>query len=223
VQLLDQHILKNKFLVDYDATLANTFQEQIDACNKKFNTSYTYDMFTTWRSEDVLTKEEAEYIWGSEVFFSEDFQIKVEPVKGAVQGLRDLLDMGYECMVVSDRPKELFEVTRDWLDRQGFDTVRLLFTRHKASMAVDKSGAMTKSQAAWVHKLTAVWDDAPHHAETLSQREWIQRVYMLDNPHNHHINMPKVIRVDSWQDGIEHLKENPLEAPSWTTWEKEVA
>lgn len=191
----------SRILCDYDMTLANTFIEQIAAVNTEFGTNYVHEDFKTWRSEDVLTEEEAAFMWGPRVFMNEDFQQRVEPVKGAIEGMNALLAEGHHCMIISDRPVALFEVTRDWLDRQGLEMVRLLFTRHKHSMnpAVQSDNIMTKAQAAWSYKLDTIIEDAMHHAKAFADREWIDRVYMLDTPHNREFDHPKVVRCYGWE------------------------
>lgn len=196
--------MSKRIALDYDMTLANTFIEQIELLNKEFGTLYKHEDFYTWATEDVCTPEEVAWLWGDSCFLSEEFQANVEPVEGAIEGVLSLLNQGHHCMIISDRPSQLFEVTRDWLDRQGLDMVRLLFTRHKHSANTDNvSGVMTKSQAAWSYKLDTVFDDAPHHCSVLAEKDWINEVYMINSPHNQHISHPKIIRCFGWSDAIE--------------------
>lgn len=142
-------------------------------------------------------------MWGKDCFLSEDFQSLVPPVDGAIDGVLSLLEAGHHLMIVSDRPSELFEVTRDWLDNQGLEMVRLLFTTHKHSLSVGKG--MTKSQAAYLYKLDTVIEDAPHHAETLAGRSYIDQLFLLDMPYNQEIVHPKVQRVQHWRNVVQEL------------------
>lgn len=196
----------SRWLIDYDSTLSDTFREQLVWLGREFGTTYSYDDFTKWRSEDVVSAAEAAFLWGDQCFLNEDFQRQCPPIPGAIEGMLDLLEMGEHLMVVSDRPAQLFDVTRQWLDAQGLDMVRLLFTYHKSSMSLDGDGMMTKYQAAARHKLTHVWEDAPHHAEKFASKEWIQHVFLLDTPYNQEIEHPKIIRIANWNEGMEILR-----------------
>jgi uncharacterized HAD superfamily protein len=193
--------MSKRILLDYDMSLANTFIEQIELLNNEFGKIYKHEDFYTWATEDVCEPEEVSWLWGPNCFLNEDFQRNVAPVEGAIESVLSLLDQGHHCMVVSDRPSELFEVTRDWLDRQGLDMVRLLFTRHKHSVnSVSTDGTMTKAQAAWSYKLDTVVDDALHHCRVFAEKPWINQVYMLNSPHNQNYEHPKVMRCFGWPD-----------------------
>lgn len=190
-----------KILLDYDSTLADTSQGRIDAINQQFGTHYSLDGVTTWFNDENGYMDEAHdgWSWGEECFLSLDWQANLKPVEGAIEGVKRLLVEGHSGIVVSDRPLALFEVTRDWLDRQGLDTVRLLFTKHKASKSGDHKG-FTKSQAAFLYKLTHVIEDAPHHSKTLAERAYIDQIFLLDTPYNQGITHPKIKRVKGWSD-----------------------
>ena len=188
-----------KWLLDYDSTLADTHKPRIEAMNKEFGTDYKVEDFTTWSPPSFLDPDHDAWQWGPECFMNEDFQISAPPVEGAITGVNRLLAYGDQCIVVSDRPAELFEVTRDWLDNQGLDVVRLLFTRHRHSLNVTNVG-QTKLQVAWQHKLNGVIEDSPHHSIALAQKDYVDTVYLLDMPYNRHIEHEKIRRVKSWFD-----------------------
>lgn len=190
----------SKWLLDYDSTLADTQSLRLEWVNNQFGTTFTREDVASWHSP-IFSEEIAQWMWGPDCFMSEYFQASVPAVPHAIDGALRLLDAGHRPMVVSDRPAELFEVTRDWLDRQGLDMIRLLFTSHKHSLSVGKG--MTKSQAAYLYKLTHVVEDAGHHADSLSNRSYIDKVYLLDMPYNREINGPKITRVDSWSEIIQ--------------------
>lgn len=194
-----------RFLVDYDATLAATDKLRLEWINREFGTNYTPDGVTTWLNADsgYMLPEHDAWAWSDNCFMNLDFQAQVQPVEGAVEGIQRLLELGHEAMIVSDRPTSLFEVTRDWLDKNGLDMIRLLFTRHKHSMNVG-SDHLTKQQAAYLYKLKVVIEDGPHHAELFATKDHIDDVYLLDYPYNRHVmDHPKIARVDGWNALIE--------------------
>lgn len=197
----------NKWLIDYDSTLVDTFTAQIAALNARFNTEYTSDFFTKRRSEDLISQEEADFLWGSECFLSDELQRSAVPLKGALEGMRHLQEIGEQMMIVSDRPQTLYNVTREWLDTNGLGFVRLLFTSHKESVSIPTAYSLSKYEAAEYFGLTHIWEDAPHHAETFASMDSIERIFLLDKPHNRGIEHPKIKRIADWQEGIEILKE----------------
>ena len=190
-----------KILLDYDSTIADTTGHRLATINKKFGTHYHSSGVTTWFNDENGYMDEAHdgWGWGQECFLSPEWQLGIPPIAGAIEGVKRLLSEGHEGMVVSDRPEFLFECTREWLDRQGLDTVRLLFTKHKASKSGDHDG-FTKSQAAYLYKLTHVVEDAPHHSRTLAERNYIEKIFLLDTPYNQGIHHDKIVRVKGWNE-----------------------
>jgi hypothetical protein len=188
-----------KWLIDYDSTLCDTQAEYIKRMNERFGTQYTKDNFATWSAPLEVRPEHYKWLWSEECFLNEDFQRTPPPVEGAIEGFKALLNAGHDAMIVSDRPASLFEVTRDWLDRQGLEFVRLYFSRHKHSLNGQTEG-LTKIQVAWYNKLTHVVEDAPHHAKAFSAKPYMERIYLLDKPYNQGIEHEKITRVDTWED-----------------------
>lgn len=193
-----------RFLFDYDQTIADTQTLRLAMVNRRFNTFFDAEDFKSWRSEDLMTEEESAYMWGPECFLSESFQASCPPIPGAILGIQKLYAVGHTGMVVSDRPADLFEVTRDWLDRQGLDTVRLLFTHHKHSLSTSRD-TLTKYQAAHRYRLTHIIEDAPHHAEMFASKPYIKQIYLLDQPYNRDVSHEKILRVFSWDEIVEHV------------------
>lgn len=197
-----------RLLVDYDQTLADTQTEMNHDMSLVFGKKFSLDEITSWHNDGYFTEEEDAYRWGPQCFLNEALQSRVRPVHGAIEGMFHLLERGYKPMIVSDRPKELFEVTRDWLDQQGLDMVRLLFTRHKHSQS-NESTLMTKYQAAWNHRLEMVIEDAPHHTNQFVTKPYISRVFLLNYPYNReHAVKPheKITRVNYWDDICKELQ-----------------
>lgn len=147
-----------------------------------------------------MTPEHAAYMWGTDVFLNEDVQIDTPPVPHAIEGVRKLLDAGHELLIVSDRPMSLFAVTCAWLENHDLD-IPVVFTHNKHSAsAVPNGNTRTKAQVAWQHRLTHVVEDAPHHALSFAERSFVEKVYLLDYPHNRNVEHDNVIRVASWRE-----------------------
>lgn len=189
-----------KWLIDFDATLADTFLLQLDTINKKFNTCYTEDDFPTWSTEDVLPPDIVEFMWSDKVFLSEEFQMAVRPVPHAILGVQKLMRCGDECMVVSDRPQALYEVTARWLAAHGLPNLPVIFTRSVHSKSDQLLSIMTKSQIAYLYRLTHVVEDSPHHSIALAERSYVDKVYLIDKLCNRHIEHPKIQRIKTWEE-----------------------
>lgn len=174
-------------------------QVMLDQCNKEFGTTYTKNDLTEWLTENILPADVAKYMWGPECWMNEDVQANAAPVEGALEGIQQLLANDHHLMIVSDRPASLFEVTRDWLDRNGLADIRLLFTRHKHSQN-QSNEHMTKLQAAYLYKLRMMIDDSPHHPLQFAEKDYVDRVYLLDMPYNQKTAGEKIVRVSSWRE-----------------------
>jgi uncharacterized HAD superfamily protein len=110
-------------------------------------------------------------------------------VRGAIKGVRALIDRGYDVHVVSDRPDSLYDATRSWLNRRGLSGLPLIFTNRQHPRKLD----IIRQE-----RLSLVVEDAPHHAESMAQDPAIRKVYLLHTPYNAHVNHPKVHRVRNW-------------------------
>jgi hypothetical protein len=189
------------FLVDFDSTLSNTFVKQIEWLNHKFRTNYTEEDFLDWGLPH-LTSEEIAYLWSDECFLDPVFQLSCDPLPYAVDKVQQIIDRGDTITVVSDRPQELFSVTRMWLANNLTRIVPLVFTRSPFHTSVihNHSAYNTKSQVSWNRRLTTIVEDAPHHSYALAQREYVDKVYMLDKPNNRDVHHPKIQRIQDWRE-----------------------
>ena len=189
-------------LLDYDATTADSFAAQVRRVNEEFGTDYTLSMFTSWRSEDLLTEEEADFMWGHRCFLNEDFQAALPPVDGAIETIRNLLDEGFEFIIASDRPDSLYNVTRSWLNEHGLQDIHLIFTHHKQSLntPVRKKPSLTKLEVIEQYGCTMAIDDAPHHATAFANLDIMQEIFLLDMPYNQQVpHHKKIFRCLDWQ------------------------
>ncbi len=196
-----------KILVDLDGVLMDSLSAQLDVLNKTFRTCWTTEQLTHYWTEEFMEDSHVAFLWGPECFLDEKLQINAEAVEGGISGVKRLIDMGHIPMIVSDRPKQLFEVTRAWLDNHDLDTIRLMFTRHIRSGALANGARMSKSQAAYLYKLTHVIEDSPHNARLLAKRAYVDTVYLLDKPYNQEEYLDKdIIRCDRWLNVCERLE-----------------
>lgn len=193
-----------RLLYDFDSTIADTQQMRLDAVNQEFGTNYTKSYFTAWKDDDLFPKEVLEYMWGPHVFLDTELQMNAQPNDGAIEGIKELHKNGHTGIVVSDRPMMLYDVTRAWLNSYGLDYVPLIFTKSVAMTNVKGDAVQTKSQIAYLHKLTHAIEDSPHHAEALAGRDYINSVYLMDMPYNQVVQEhDKIIRVPDFKTAVQ--------------------
>ena len=193
----------SKILLDYDSTLVASDKLRLQWVTERFGSNYKIEEITNWFMD--YTEEEETFMWGSECFLNADFQAACEPVDGALEGVKALIDYDYKITVVSDRPIELYDPTRKWLDNHGLSHIELIFTHNKMSMSTDSSELMTKMQVAYLKKLKIVIEDAPHHAERFAEKEYIDRILLLDRPYNQEVSHEKITRACCWADIVREL------------------
>lgn len=190
-----------KWLIDYDSTLVNTFERQIQELNLEYGTTYTEEDFTDWENLHI-PDDHRSYLWSDDVFLNRDFQLSCEPLPNAIHKIGEIIDERREkAFVISDRPLALYTVTREWLNAHYLEDLPLIFTRSPYGGSMYKERAEhSKSRMAYYKRLTHVVEDAPHHALKLANRKWVENVYLLDKANNRHIEHPKITRVSGWRD-----------------------
>ena len=202
--------MTTRWLIDFDSVLSNTFKHQIERLNERFDLSLTHEDFTSWDTSKFLTEEQADYMWGNEVFLNPQFQLECSAVPYGIFVVRLLVSIGDECVVVSDRPRELYDVTRLWLDQHEL-RIPLFLTRSHISKSDQDASIPTKQDVVRLLGLTKAVDDAPHHATAFRDMPEMGRVYLMDTPSNQDVvETPKITRVRSWFDVYEHECVVPL-------------
>jgi len=110
----------------------------------------------------------------------------VAPLEGSVSGLQRLSDDGAEISIVTSRPPECRGLTEAWLQEHAVPHDRLIFERHKQTIAVDLDGFIED------HRETAY----------LIAEEGA-RTAIFDYPWNQPMVTPEpgnIVRVYSWLD-----------------------
>lgn len=194
-----------RILTDFDMTTANTQDSMLALCNEKFGTNITTKDLTSWNTEEHVTLEMAKFMWGPECFLNPHVTLRSKPVAGAIAGIQKLVDRGHHVMIVSDRPTGLFDSTRQWLDNNDLDMVRLLFTRRIGGSTTPGTNGLTKLQAAYLYQLDTVIEDAPHHAEAFQEKAYVEDIFLLEMPYNKHVEGNKIHNVTSWSQIVEQL------------------
>lgn len=134
-------------------------------------------------------------------FFGDNF-LNTTPVLGVFQAVKDLIDGGADCYVVSKCGKKTQERTELWLvhheffRRTGFNPENLHFCRER-----HEKGPIAKSL-----KLTHFIDDKLEvlgYVETVSNRYLLNSMPSEVRRYKHHL--PKVKQVSTWGEVVKDI------------------
>jgi len=104
---------------------------------------------------------------------------KAKPYRGAAKVLRVLIAQGHEVIYITARPKDMREVTEEWLFENGFPFAEIVFGKPKAEVVKEKG-------------ISLMIEDAPHEINGLKD---VTKLIVLDRPYNRNFN---VERADHW-------------------------
>ncbi|MBI4017005.1 MAG: hypothetical protein HY363_04920, partial [Candidatus Aenigmarchaeota archaeon] len=160
---------------------------------------------TVLKEQDVITRDLWE-VWGGakeetirkfDEFFSTRYVDKIKPAKGAVEGIAELIKLGFDIYVVTARPTMSAENTLRWLNKyfkESFNE-RVYFS--------DDASGYTKSCICGDLGVEVIIEDAPSHAVDCAVD---RKVLLYDKRWNRKCEGKNIIRVSSWADIIKYLK-----------------
>lgn len=190
---------KKIIAVDIDEVLAEFMSYFVYFHNLMYKTStkkeevedyYLHKIFKTDRDEMHIRYEE---------FRTFRLLERIKPVKGAIQGIKKLIQLGFTPKLLTARPKIIEKETRKWLDIhfKGID-LQLYFARDIQDRFINKSIVCKRIGA------KIIIED--HIDNALDCAENGITVYLMDAPWNQTDSLPeKVIRVKSWREIIKIL------------------
>jgi uncharacterized HAD superfamily protein len=184
-----------KIGIDIDEVLADYLSALIRFHNELYGTCLAPDQFKTYRFWETWggTKEEAiQKVYD----FSGTSQFKnIVPIQGAKQAIQTLRG-NHTLHLITGRPDDLAEGTREWVERHFPDTFSSLnFANHFSKVGAPR----TKSEICDALKVDFLIEDILDYAlECVTPN---RTVLLLDNPWNQHSPLPKGIRrVRSWEE-----------------------
>jgi len=134
---------EGKLGIDVDGVLANTVPSVLERMEKKYGPhDDTKEDVTEWGHRVSIDGEDIplgpEIVEGHRI---ERHLKSIEPKRGAKDGLRTLRGMGYEIIIVTNRPssEDTVEWTKSWLDENGlpYDEFRSTADTSKTVVGVD--------------------------------------------------------------------------------------
>lgn len=113
---------KFKIGIDIDNVIADSYPHYIDAFNKKFGTAVKYEeifhFYYLEKNVGVDESQVAEFI--ESIVHSEEFQLKIPPIKDARKIIKKWIRKGYSIHYITSRPIDTKTETIKWLKKHGF-------------------------------------------------------------------------------------------------------
>ena len=188
--------MSRHILVDIDSTAFATHELTIQLMNEHFGTDYTFADVDDWHNPKNIEVEHSIWRWSDECFGNPDFDRRLSPKENAVQVINKLIAQGDNVTFVTDRPLSMYDVTRNLLDRYGFNTVPLIFT---------EGTGLNKVQLCDFLVINTMIEDSPSHAKKATQVDFIQQVFLFDYAYNREVEGDKIHRVTTWKEIEEAL------------------
>lgn len=191
---------------DFDEVLMNfcdplrLYSNNIDRTNLQGEHYTSYDLSKTWKcTPEEATKRVID-------FYYSEHHFNALPVEGAVEGIK-ILKEDYDLFVITSRPEKIREITTDWLDKyfpNMFEEIHLTNLFYSEG----ENKICSKKEVCLELGLEAFVDDALHYAYDVSSAGI--PVLLYNTPRNQGMVEPPIMRVHSWQDIVDKLRNENL-------------
>ncbi|MFH1715152.1 MAG: HAD hydrolase-like protein [Elusimicrobiota bacterium] len=180
----------NSYLgLDLDGIIADTDTALRAYIKELFGETITRDQITSFFYEDCLnfSDEKISHFWRE--FNKNNGWGEIKSVNGALETLNTLKNK-YKYIIVTSRPENLFNVTRDWLEKHNLNYEELIVTSKKNKSDILREGG-------W--NISCFIEDRVDFATDIAKSDI--PVLLYDYPWNQSENLHKNIkRVFSWQE-----------------------
>lgn len=183
---------------DLDEVIAQMAQRALDHLNEVFECEYSFNALRSFQFNcntfsEVPEEQDAAIdclMWAIEDHYS---IINVKPYEDAVKSLRMFKKQGHKIIIVTKRPKNLKDVTHDWMHKNNVPYDKLILTDHAP-----------KSSVIGNLKLDCFVDDLESNLIDLykAQSRWKKGLLLMTRPWNENnpIDVYKFTRVNNWVD-----------------------
>lgn len=172
---------------DVDGVIANLHDEWYRRYNRDYNDNLTMDRVLTWDVHKFVKPECGTLVY--RYLADPDLYDNIQPIEGAVEGVRRLREMGHEVFYVTSCTYGMVDQKARWLERFGFATPR----DNGASLPRDLIVANSKQYI----KADLLIDDAAHNIA-----DWVDenrsRGILFDYPHNRSLDNDKPSTFWTW-------------------------
>lgn len=191
---------KKVIAVDIDEVTADFISYFIYFHNLMYKTSVTREEVSSYYLYEAFKTEKKEMGIRFDEFRSLKLLERLEPAEGAIEGIKELIKMGFSPNFVTARPLTIEKETRAWIKKHFKKIQTPLYFTHQAEGGRElKKSVICKKIGAEV-----LIDD--HIDNALDCAENGIKVFLMDAPWNQMEDLPgSIIRVKSWKEIIEKL------------------
>ena len=192
-----------RIYIDFDDVLCETARALSDVAKEVFQRDVPYEQITEFNLEHAFSLSGDQIEQLMDHAHEIDFLEKLEPTPDAVDGVKQLLEMGHEVVIVTGRPSYCHEGSLRWMQRFGLASLEIIY--------VDKYGRAPKIQPGTVPPMLSLEefnrlsfdiaiDDSPTALDLLSSRDNC-RILIYDRPWNRdYISPGNMQRCCGWMD-----------------------
>jgi len=190
------------FGIDIDDTISNTYETMLpylekymkNVLNKEFNNVPSKIDYYKLEKRYGITHEEEEEFWLNN--FVEIIE-NVIPKKSSLDVLKEIKENGHKLILITARFENLraniVEVTKKWLKENGIEFDKLI---------VD---SQNKLEIAQKENIDIFFDDSIRNCEMVSSGNI--KTFMIKTQNNEFYENEKIIKVNSWDEFYEKIKE----------------
>ncbi|GEM_PF-4113271 len=193
-----------KITIDIDGVLGKFIEEFTDFVNLNYNRRYNIEDLKNLRSFETMFNLSTEEIIKLLKEFGDTGRYQtIEPIKGSIEGIEELVKY-HELHVVTSRRKDLFgEDTIKWLDMHypnKFKSVNMKELDNK----VEERGIFKRNKIAEINPDFHIDDDLDHIKYV---KELPLTILVYTQPWNKDYVDDKLLRFNNWEEIVYYFKE----------------
>jgi 5'(3')-deoxyribonucleotidase len=191
-----------KIGVDLDEILSDTLTSVLEYYNSVHGTNLKRDEFVSYNYWEIWggTKENAVKL--IEDYYKTNYFKNIKPIAGAKENLEKLKSEGYELFVITGRSDKYKKGTKDWLTEYYPNIFSDIFFAN--TFDIDNTDTK-KSDICIKNNIPILIEDDPHHLADCVQAGI--KTIVLDCPWNKNFQAKNSVRVFSWEEITQKVKE----------------
>jgi len=189
-----------KIGIDLDEVLVEYLAVLIDHHNATYNTSLTKEQFKSYKFWEIWGGTREEAIQKVYTFYqTADFK-NLKPLPHSQKTI-DILKQNHELFVITSRPHDIREITKELIDEHFPNTFsNIIFANHYSQNGEE----ITKKQICDSVGIEILIEDSLDYAlECLNEK---RKIFLFDYPWNQSEKLPAGIhRIKSWKEILRHI------------------
>lgn len=189
-----------KIAIDVDEVLSEIMIPLLDYYNSLYNKNIQLSDLKSVGLDKYWEVSAKESITIVENFFIEKFD-EAKPIKGSIEGVKKLKNMGHELFILSARPINVKEKTIAWINEIYGEVFTQMFFTDKFS----NPNAPKKSEIMKQHKIDLLIDDDPNNCFDAANKGFQAILLNIDNRLHYSISDQEhknVTKAYSWDEAI---------------------